>query len=77
MMNEFLLRAFYEVLYNNLLLPRTREIDREKEEEAFDGTTESLVLLHKDSQISYDQFLCLSETQIAEIIEKSKDLPID
>ncbi len=39
----------YEVLYNNLLLPRRREIDREEEREAFNGTTESLVKLYREN----------------------------
>lgn len=76
MTNELLLRALYEVLYNNLLLPRTHEIDREEEKEAFDGTTESLVRLYRDSQIPYEQFLELSESDIQSVIEKSKNLPI-
>ena len=73
---EFLLKAHYEVLYNNLLLPCTHEIDREEEREAFDGTTESLVRLYKENQISYNQFLKLSEDEIKAIIEKSKGLHI-
>lgn len=77
MTNGFLLKSLYEVLYNNLLLPRTHEIDREEEREAFDGSTESLVQLHKENQISFAQFSSLSETQIAKIIEQSKNLPID
>lgn len=76
MTNELLLRALYEVLYNNLLLPRIHEIDREEEEEAFDGTTESLVCLYRDCQISYEQFSKLPESEIMGIIEKSKGLPI-
>lgn len=77
MEKEFLQKSLYELLYNNLLLPRTHEIDREEEREVFDGTTESLVELHRGNQISFDQFCNLSQSQIAEIIEKSKDLPID
>ena len=77
MTTDFLLKALYEVLYNNLLLPRTREIDRDEEREAFDGSTESLVRLHKENQISYEQFAKLSEAQITEFIAKSKSLPID
>lgn len=76
MEKEFLQRALYEILYHNVLLPRTHEIDREEEREAFDGTTESLVQLHKENQISYNQFLSLSEAQVTEIIAKSKNLPI-
>ncbi len=34
-------RLLYEVLNNNVLLLRRREIDREEERETFDGTTES------------------------------------
>ena len=33
---EFLKKALYELLYNNLLLPRTHEIDRKGDDEAFD-----------------------------------------
>ena len=76
MNNVFLLKSLYEVLYNNLLLPRTREIDRDEECEAFDGTTESLVMLHKENQIPFEQFAKLSETEIQKIIEKSRHLPI-
>lgn len=77
MTEEYLKKALYEVLYNNLLFPRTHEIDREEESEAFDGTTESLVQLHKENQISFTQFCSLSEAQIAKMIEHSKNLPID
>ncbi len=77
MSQDFLQKSLYEVLYNNLLLPRTHEIDHEEELEAFDGSTESLVQLHKDNQISYAQFLRLSDAQLSEIIAKSKNLPID
>lgn len=77
MTQEFLQKAFYELLYNNLILPRTREIDREEMREAFNGTAESLVRLHKENQISYEQFVRLPVSQITEIIAKSKDLPID
>ena len=42
----------YEVMYNNVQLPRRREIDREEEREAFDGTTESLVKLYRENQIT-------------------------
>ena len=73
----FLQKSLYEVLYNNLLLPRTHEIDREEEREVFDGSTESLVQLHRENQISFAQFCSLSEAQVAEIIAKSKNLPID
>lgn len=45
--------------------------------EAFDGSTESLVQLHKENQISFEQFLKLPEAEIQRIIVKSKDLPID
>ena len=48
-MKEMLL---YQVLYNNVLLPRRQEIDREEEREAFDGTTESLVKLYRENQIT-------------------------
>lgn len=77
MTQEFLQKSLYELLYNNLLLPRTHEIDRDEEREAFNGTTESLVRLHKENQISYEQFVKLPESQISEIIAKSKNLPID
>lgn len=77
MTQEFLQKSLYEVLYNNLLLPRTHEIDREEEREAFNGTTESLVQLHKENQITFEQFVKLPESQISEIIAKSKNLPID
>jgi hypothetical protein len=77
MEKDFLQKALYELLYNNLLLPRTHEIDREEEREAFDGSTESLVQLHKDNQISFEQFLKLPEAEIQRVIVKSKDLPID
>lgn len=76
MSNDFLLKSLYEVLYNNLLLPRTREIDRDEERDAFDGTTESLVQLHKENQISFEQFLKLPEAEIQKIIGKTKDLHI-
>lgn len=76
MSNDFLLKSLYEVLYNNLLLSRTHEIDRDEEREAFDGTTESLVQLHKENQIPFEQFLKLPEAEIQKIIEKSKDLHI-
>lgn len=77
MEKDFLQKALYELLYNNLILPRTHEIDREEEREAFDGSTESLVQLHKDNQISFEQFLKLPESEIQRIIAKSKNLPID
>ncbi len=77
MSQDFLQKSLYEVLYNNLLLPRTHEIDHEEEREAFDGLTESLVQLHKENQISFAQFCKLSQSQISEIIAKSKTLPID
>lgn len=73
---DFLLKSLYEVLYHNLLLPRTREIDRDEEREAFDGTTESLVQLHKENQIPFEQFAKLSEAEIQKIIEKLKDLHV-
>lgn len=69
-------KLLYEVLYNNLLLPRTHEIDREEESEAFDGTTESLVKLYRDNQISYEQFTKLPVAETQRIIDKSKDLYI-
>lgn len=77
MTQEFLQKALYEFLYNNVLLPRTHEIDRDEEREVFDGSTESLVQLHKENQISFAQFCNLSQAQITEIIAKSKTLPID
>ena len=77
MTKEFFQKALYELLYNNVLLPRTHEIDREEEREVFDGSTKSLVQLHKENQISFDQFCNLSEAQITDIIAKSKNLPID
>ena len=69
-------KLLYQVLYNNVLLPRRREIDREEEQEAFDGTTESLVKLYRENQITYDEFTKLPETEIQRIIDKSKDLEI-
>ena len=66
----------YEVMYNNVLLPRRREIDREEEREAFDGTTESLVKLYRENQITYEEFTKLPEVVIQRIIDKSKDLYI-
>ena len=69
-------KALYQLLYNNVLLPRTHEIDREEEREAFDGTTESLVKLYRVNQISYEQFTKLPEAEIQRIIDKSKDLYI-
>lgn len=69
-------KLLYQVLYNNLLLPRKREIDREEEREAFDGTTESLVKLYRENQITYEQFTKLSESEIPRIIDKIKDLHI-
>ena len=77
MTKDFLQKALYELLYNNVLLPRTHEIDREEEREAFDGSTESLVQLHKENQISFAQFCNLSQAQITDIIAKSNNLPID
>lgn len=77
MTQDFLQKALYEILYNNVLLPRTHEIDREEEREAFDGSTRSLVQLHRENQISFTQFCSLSEAQMTEIIVKSKNLPID
>lgn len=66
----------YEVMYNNVLLPRRREIDREEEREAFNGTTESLVKLYRENQITYEEFRRLPEAEIQRIIDKSKDLEI-
>ena len=63
-------------MYNNVLLPRRREIDREEEREAFDGTTESLVKLYRENQITYEEFEKLPEAEIQRIIDKSKDLDI-
>ena len=59
-----------------MLLPRRREVDREEEREAFDGTTESLVKLYRENQITYEEFMKLPETEIQRIIDKSKDLYI-
>ena len=61
---------------SKLLLPRRREIDREEEREAFDGTTESLVKLYRENQITYEEFTKLPEAEIQRIIDKSKDLEI-
>ena len=47
-----MIEKLYQVLYNNVLLPRRREIDREEEREAFNGTTESLVQLYRENQIT-------------------------
>lgn len=69
-------KALYQLLYNNVLLPRTHEIDREEESEAFDGTTASLVKLYRDNQITYEEFTKLPESEIQQIIDKSRDLYI-
>jgi len=69
-------QQLYQVLYNNVLLPRRREIDKEEEREAFDGITESLVKLYCENQITYEEFIKLPETEIQRIIDKSKDLYI-
>ena len=69
-------KQLYQVLYNNVLLPRRRAIDREEEQEAFDGTTESLVKLYRENQITYEEFTKLPEAAIQRIIDKSKDLYI-
>lgn len=69
-------KQLYQVLYNNVLLPRRRAIDREEEQEAFDGTTESLVKLYRENQITYEEFTNLPESEIQRIIDKSKDLHI-
>ena len=69
-------KQLYQVLYNNVLLPRKRAIDREEEQEAFDGTTESLVKLYRENQITYEEFTKLPEAAIQRIIDKSKDLYI-
>lgn len=66
----------YELMYNNVLLPKKREIDREEERETFDGTTESLVNLYRENQITYEEFTKLPEADIQWIIDKSKDLEI-
>lgn len=76
MTEEFLKKALYEVLYNNLLLPRTHEIDREEESEAFDGSTDSLVKLYRENQITFEEFTKLSEAEIERIINISKDFYI-
>lgn len=69
-------KQLYQVLYNNVLLPRRRAIDREEELEAFDGTTESLVKLYRENQITYEEFKNLPEAEIQRIVDKSKDLHI-
>ena len=69
-------QQLYQVLYNNVLLPRRREIDRQEEREAFDGTMESLVKLYRENQITYEEFKNLPESEIQRIIDKSKDLHI-
>lgn len=69
-------KQLYQVLYNNVLLPRRRAIDREEEQEAFDGTTESLVKLYRENQITYEEFKNLPEAEIQRIVDKSKDLHI-
>ena len=66
----------YEVMYNNVLLPRRREIDREEERKAFDGTTASLVKLYRENQITYEEFTKLPDAEIQRIIDKSMDLEI-
>ena len=70
------MKRLYQVLYNNVLLPRSREIDREEEREAFNGTTESLVQLYRENQISFEEFTKLPQSEIQRIIDKSKDLYI-
>ena len=70
------MKQLYQVLYNNVLLPRSREIDREEEREAFNGTTESLVRLYRENQISFEEFTKLPQSEIQRIIDKSKDLYI-
>ena len=55
---------------------RRREIDREEEREAFNGTTESLVKLYRENQITYEEFTKLPEAEIQRIIDKSRDLEI-
>ena len=70
------MKWLYELMYNNVLLPRRREIDREEEREAFNGTTDSLVKLYRENQITYEEFLKLPEAEIQRIIDKSKDLEI-
>ena len=62
----------YQVLYNNMLLLRRREIDKEEERETFDGTMESLVKLYRENQITYEEFIKLPEVEILRIIDKSK-----
>ena len=69
-------KQLYQVLYDNVLLPKKREIDREEEQEAFDGTTESLVKLYRENQITYEEFTKLPEAAIQRIVDKSKDLYI-
>ena len=69
-------KQLYQVLYNNVLLPKKRTIDREEEQEAFDGTTESLVKLYRENQITYEEFTKLPEAAIQRLIDKSKDLHI-
>ncbi len=69
-------KLLYEVMYNNVLLPRRREIDREEERDAFNGTTESLVKLYRENQITYEEFSKMPEAEILRIIEKSKGLHI-
>ena len=64
------------MMYNNVLLPRRREIDREEERDAFNGTTESLVKLYRENQITYEEFSKMPEAEILRIIEKSKGLHI-
>lgn len=76
MTEEFLKKALYEVLSNNLLLPRTHEIDREEERGVFDGTTESLVKLYRENQITFEGFTKLPEAEIQWIINKSMNLHI-
>ena len=69
-------KLLYEVMYNNVLLPRRREIDREEERDAFNGTTESLVNLYRENQITYEEFSKLPEAEILRLIDKSKSLHI-
>lgn len=50
--------------------------DREEEQEAFDGTTDSLVNLYRENQITYDEFTKLPEAELQRITDKTKDLHI-
>lgn len=68
-------KQLYQVLHNNVLLPRRWEMDTEEEREAF--ATEPLVKLYRENQIMYEEFIKLPDVEIQRIIDKSMALHID